>query len=117
MFYAIYSIEIEILIIRNDDFGPFGFPPDMVHRPQNAFQLVIGCEADCILQPTVSKTIFTGKFLPDRLVTYFKGQLCCYCAHRFWGFAHGAIDVPKRNGRDISWPSSWFARAVRFWKP
>ena len=110
--YAISSIDIELLLIRKDDFGPFVFSPNMVHFPQNAFHLVIGCVEDCLLHPTVSTTTFTGKPSPDRLVTIFKGHFCCYCAHICCIFAHGAIDVPKRNGRDISSPPSLFVSYV-----
>ena len=115
--YAAQSIDIELLLVGKDDFGPIGFPSDIVYRPQNAFHLLIGCVADSPFQPTVGKTTFTSKPSPDRLVTYFKGHSCCNCAHRVQILTHGVIDVPKRNIRDSFWPPSWFARAVRFSRP
>ena len=46
--YIVLSIHIDLILVGKDDFRPFGFPADMVHRPQNAFHLVIGSVADCL---------------------------------------------------------------------
>ena len=112
-FYFVWSIDIECFLVGKDDFGPFGFPTDMVHRPRIAFHLVIGCVVDYLLQLTLGKNTSTSKLYLDRLVTYFKRNLCCDCAQGFRIFAHGTINVPKRNRRDSTWSLSWFPRPIR----
>ena len=57
VFFNVWSIATELLLVGTDEFGLFGFATDMVHRPENAFHLVISFVEYFLLQPSVVKMI------------------------------------------------------------
>ena len=51
VFEIVWSIEIELLLVGDNDFGPFGFPANMVHRSTDSFTTVVSFAVDSHIQP------------------------------------------------------------------